>query len=51
MDDEGGDMIGSLLLVEARDRATVERFNEADPFHAAGVWARVTITRFNRRQG
>ena len=51
MDDEGGDMVGSLLLVEAADRATVERFNKADPFHATGIWARVTITRFNRRQG
>ena len=44
-------MIGSLFLVEAPDRAAVERFNRADPFHAAGIWDNVTITRFNRRQG
>jgi uncharacterized protein YciI len=44
-------MIGSLFLVEAPDRAAVERFNQADPFHAARIWDKVTITRFNRRQG
>jgi uncharacterized protein len=51
MDDAGAAMIGSMLLVEAPDRASVERFNQADPFHAAGIWETVTITRFNRRQG
>ena len=49
--DDGATMIGSLFVVEALDRATVERFHEADPFHAAGIWERVTITGFIRRQG
>jgi uncharacterized protein YciI len=49
--DDGAKMIGSLFLVEAADRATVERFNGADPFHDAGIWERVTITGFLRRQG
>jgi uncharacterized protein YciI len=51
MSDDGERMIGSLFLVEAADRATVEAFNRADPFHAAGIWQAVTITRFLRRQG
>jgi len=51
MDDEGSAMIGSLFVVEAPDRGTVERFNWADPFHVVGIWHKVTITRFNRRQG
>jgi len=51
MSDDGERMIGSLFLVEAADRATVEAFNHADPFHAAGIWQAVTITRFLRRQG
>ena len=38
-------------IVEAADRAAVERFNRADPFHAAGIWERITITGFIRRQG
>ncbi|WEX11073.1 YciI family protein [Chelativorans sp. AA-79] len=49
--DDGSTMIGSLFLVEAEDRAAVERFNQADPFHKAGIWERVTITGFIRRQG
>jgi uncharacterized protein YciI len=49
--DDGSTMIGSLFVVEASDRATVERFNAADPFHAAGIWDRITITGFIRRQG
>jgi uncharacterized protein YciI len=49
--DDGETMIGSLLLVEADNREAVERFNRADPFHAAGIWERVTITGFIRRQG
>jgi uncharacterized protein YciI len=49
--DDGSTMIGSLFVVEAADRATVERFNAADPFHSAGIWDRVSITGFIRRQG
>ncbi|MEP9379680.1 YciI family protein [Aquabacter sp. CN5-332] len=49
--DDGATMIGSLFLLEAPDRATVERFNKADPFHAANIWECVTITGFLRRQG
>jgi uncharacterized protein len=44
-------MIGSMFLLEADSREAVERFNRADPFHAAGIWERVTITAFLRRQG
>lgn len=49
--DDGTTMIGSLFVVEAADRATVEAFNRADPFHHAGIWQRVTIKGFIRRQG
>ena len=49
--DDGNDMIGSLFLVEAPGRAEVERFHRADPFFAAGIWDRVSITGFLRRQG
>ena len=49
--DDGETMIGSFMLIEAPDRASVERFNGADPFARGGVWASVAITRFLRRQG
>ena len=49
--DDGEKMIGSLFLVEARGRDEVEAFNRADPFTATGIWERVSITGFVRRQG
>lgn len=49
--DDGATMVGSLFVVDAPDRASVERMNRADPFHAAGIWRRVHITGFVRRQG
>lgn len=49
--DDGATMIGSLFLIEAPSRAEVEAFNRADPFAAAGIWEKVTITGFLRRQG
>ncbi|MDB5518497.1 MAG: hypothetical protein JWQ17_5255 [Tardiphaga sp.] len=49
--DDGETMIGSLFLIDAPDRATVVRFNAADPFFKADIWEKVTITGFIRRQG
>ena len=49
--DDGQTMIGSLFLIEAPGRNEVEAFNHADPFAAAGIWEKVTITGFLRRQG
>jgi uncharacterized protein len=49
--DDGKTMIGSLFLVEAPSRTEVEAFHGADPFFTAGIWEKVTITGFLRRQG
>jgi len=49
--DDCQSMIGSLFLVEAPSRAAIEAFHYADPFFAAGIWEKVTITGFLRRQG
>jgi uncharacterized protein YciI len=48
---DGQTMIGSLFLVEAPSRTEVEAFNRADPFAAAAIWDRVSISGFVRRQG
>jgi uncharacterized protein len=48
--DDGKTSIGSLMVFEAADRATVEAFNRADPFHKNGVWAKVEIQRFDRKE-
>jgi uncharacterized protein YciI len=49
--DDGATMIGSLFLVDAPDRDAVVRFNAADPFARAELWASLAITAFMRRQG
>ncbi|HYF09797.1 MAG TPA: YciI family protein [Acetobacteraceae bacterium] len=41
--DEAGGSIGSVRIVEAPDRAAVERLTEADPFAETGCFASVDI--------
>jgi uncharacterized protein len=41
--DDGGDPIGSLLIVEAEDRAAVQTFADHDPYTLAGVFESVAI--------
>ena len=48
--DDGGNSIGSLMVLEASDRASAEKFNHADPFHKNGVWGKVEIRRFDRKE-
>ena len=50
MSDDGKTAIGSLMLLEAADRSSIETFNRADPF-SKGVWATIQIHRFDKRQG
>jgi uncharacterized protein YciI len=49
MSDDGETMIGSCFLIEAPDKAAVQAFNATDPFAKAGIWASVSIHRFNKR--
>jgi uncharacterized protein YciI len=49
--DDGEMMIGSLFIVEAKNRDAVTLFTEADPFQTAGVWGRIEIARFHKRKG
>ncbi len=47
--DDGETMTGSLLLLEAPDRAAVDRFVAEDPFTHEKIWGEVSISRFHRR--
>ena len=49
--DDGKTSIGSLMVLDVPDRATAEKFNNADPFARNGVCAKVEIQRFDKRQG
>jgi uncharacterized protein YciI len=41
--DEAGEMAGSLLIVEAPDRAAAEAFSAGDPYRLADLFERVEI--------
>ncbi len=47
--DDGKTAIGSLFVIEAPDRKTVENFHAADPFKTAAVWEKVTLSAFIKR--
>ena len=44
--DEDEAMIGSLIIVEARDMEAARAFSQADPFSREGVFGSVDIQRF-----
>lgn len=47
--DDGETMIGSFFLVQADSIDDVIAFHRNDPFHAAGIWEKVSIRPFNKR--
>ena len=50
LDDEGA-MAGSLLIVEAPDRAAAMALNAQDPYTLAGLWERVDVKAFKATLG
>jgi uncharacterized protein YciI len=49
-EDDGETPRGTLFVLDAPDRATVERFNAGDPYRTAGIWGEVAISVFLRRR-
>lgn len=49
--DEAGDMAGSLLILDAPDRAGAEAFHRDDPYTLAGLWGQVEIRAFKASIG
>lgn len=49
--DESGAMAGSMLIVEAPDRAAALELNAQDPYTLAGLWARVDVKAFKATLG
>jgi uncharacterized protein len=45
--DNGKTPVGSIIIVDAADRATVEAFTRSNPYHVNGVWERVAIHRLH----
>jgi uncharacterized protein YciI len=49
--DDGETPVGSIFVIDAKDRAAVDAFTKSDPYHLNGVWERVTIHRYNKKRG
>ena len=49
--DDGESPVGSLFVIEAKDRAAVDAFTRSDPYHLNGVWERVDVHFFNKKRG
>lgn len=49
--DENGDMAGSLMILDAPDRAAAEAFSASDPYTLAGLWQSVDVRPFRATLG
>jgi uncharacterized protein YciI len=49
--DDGETPVGSVFVIDAKDRATVEAFTRSDPYHVNDVWGVVQIHGYNRKRG
>lgn len=49
--DDGETPCGSVFVIDAGDRAAVDRFVHSDPYHVNGVWERVQIHGYNKKRG
>lgn len=43
--------VGSIFVIDAKDRPAVDAFTCSDPYHVNGVWGRVEIHRYNKKRG
>lgn len=48
LSEDGETMIGSLIVMEAEDRAAVDAFTASDPYGLAGLFERVTVRPFRK---
>jgi len=47
--DDGKGVVGSFFMVDAADRAQVERFQRNDPMFKSGIWASIEVRAFAKR--
>ena len=49
--DDGETPVGSVFVIDAKDRAAVDAFTRSDPYHANGVWGTIEIHGYNKKRG
>ena len=47
--DDGRGVIGSFFMVDAADRARVQKFQHNDPLFKSGIWASIEVRAFAKR--
>jgi uncharacterized protein len=48
---DGETPCGSVFVIDAKDRATVDAFTRSDPYHVHQVWEIVQIHGYNKKRG
>jgi hypothetical protein len=48
--EDGETPVGSLFVVEAKDRVAIDAFTRSDPYHVHGVWARIDVHYYRRKR-
>jgi uncharacterized protein YciI len=49
--DDGETPVGSIFVIDAKDRAAIDAFTRSDPYHVNGVWNTVQIHGYNKKRG
>src|SRR6267378_3585603 len=49
--DDGETPVGSVFVIDAKDRAAVDAFTRSDPYHVNKVWETVQIHGYNKKRG
>jgi uncharacterized protein len=47
---DGETPVGSLFILEAKDRAAIDTFTNSDPYRLNGVWERVDVHYYNKKR-
>src|SRR5258708_17649152 len=49
--EDGETPVGSLFVLEAPNRASIDAFTRSDPYRVNGVWEKVDVHYYNRKRG
>jgi uncharacterized protein YciI len=49
--DDGETPVGSIFVIDAKDRATVDAFIRSDPYCVNPVWGSVQVHGYNKKRG
>jgi uncharacterized protein YciI len=48
--EDGETPVGSLFVVEAPNRSSIDAFTDSDPYRVNGVWEKMDVHYYNRKR-